>query len=154
MKTVLKQPAKLVLEDGTVYEGESIGVPGTTFGEIVFNTSLTGYQEILTDPSYCGQVVLMTYPEIGNYGVNWEDYESEKVHGAGFVVKRLSPTTSSWRAQISLQEFLIRNGVIGIKGIDTRAITRKIRQSGTMKSGITTLDIPHAAFLEEVCGQP
>src|SRR5262245_37298757 len=97
-----RQKARLVLEDGTVYEGWSIGTPGETLGEIVFNTSATGYQEILTDPSYKGQIVLMTYPEIGNYGVNTDDFESGQIHATGFVVSRLSPVMSSWRGQYTL----------------------------------------------------
>jgi carbamoyl-phosphate synthase small subunit len=143
-----------MLEDGHVFHGQAIGVPGTTFGELVFNTSATGYQEVLTDPSYRGQIVLMTYPEIGNYGVNPEDYESSQIHVAGFVVKRLSPYTSSWRAQISLQEFLYRNAIVGIEGIDTRALTRIVRDYGAMKAGITTGNISDEDFLKQVKAQP
>jgi carbamoyl-phosphate synthase small subunit len=155
MHPVTRLAARLVLEDGSCYSGLSIGVPGTRFGELVFNTSMTGYQEILTDPSYRGQIILMTYPEIGNYGVNWEDYESERIHGAGLVVRRLSPTTSSWRAQISLQEFLVRNGVGGIEGVDTRALTRKLRTVGVMKAGITTdASLPLEEFVAQVEAQP
>lgn len=154
MNTENRLKARLLLEDGTLYEGFSIGVPGTALGEIIFNTCATGYQEILTDPSYRGQIVLMTYPEIGNYGANLIDRESEQVHSAGFVVKRLSPVTSSWRAEISLQEFLYCNGVVGIEGVDTRAITRKIRDKGAMKAGITTEDYSVEAFLRMVQTQP
>jgi len=154
MQTEERIPARLVLEDGSVYRGESIGVPGVTFGEIVFNTSSTGYQEILTDPSYKGQVVLMTYPEIGNYGINSEDFESGRIHAVGFVVSRLSPFTSSWRAEYSLQEFLSKNGVVGIEGVDTRSITRKIREKGAMKAGITTEAVSDAEFLAQVKAQP
>jgi carbamoyl-phosphate synthase small subunit len=154
MKLEKRQSALLVLEDGSVYEGLSIGKPGTSFGELIFNTSATGYQEILTDPSYRGQIVLMTYPEIGNYGANMDDIESEKIHAAGFVVKRLSPTTSSWRAEVSLQEFLFCNGVVGIEGVDTRAITRRIRAAGAMKAGITTESISVEEFLQQVQAQP
>lgn len=154
MPMTQRQSARLVLADGSVYEGFSIGTPGTAFGELVFNTSMTGYQEILTDPSYKGQLVMMTYPEIGNYGVNWEDYESERVHAPGFVVKRLSPTNSSWRSQISLQEFLVRNGVVGIEGVDTRAITRRIRTHGTMKAGITTETVDIQDFVAKIQAQP
>ncbi|MCE3234774.1 MAG: carA [Vampirovibrio sp.] len=146
--------ARLILEDGSVYHGQSIGVPGTTLGELVFNTSSTGYQEILTDPSYKGQIVLMTYPEIGNYGINSGDFESKTINAIGFIVSRLSPYTSSWRAEYSLQEFLSKNGVVGIEGVDTRAITRKIREKGAMKAGITTEVISDEAFAKQVKEQP
>lgn len=146
--------ARLMLENGSIYTGHGIGVPGTTFGELVFNTAATGYQEVLTDPSYTGQVVLLTSPEIGNYGINHDDYESERIHVAGLVVKRLSPFMSSWRAQISLQEFLVRNGIVGIEGVDTRAITLKIREHGAMKVGITTEDIPDEEFLAQIKAHP
>jgi len=146
--------ARLILEDGSVYHGQSIGVPGTTLGELVFNTSSTGYQEILTDPSYKGQIVLMTYPEIGNYGINSGDFESKTINAIGFIVSRLSPYTSSWRAEYSLQEFLSKNGVVGIEGVDTRAITRKIREKGAMKAGITTEAISDEAFAKQVKEQP
>lgn len=149
-----KQTAWLMLEDGSLFEGQLIGIPGTTFGELVFNTCATGYQEVLTDPSYRGQIVLMTHTEIGNYGVNWEDYESERIHAAGFVVKRLSEVPSSWRAEISLNEFLIRNRIVGIQGVDTRAITRKIREAGAMRAGITTDLNSREAFLQQVVSQP
>jgi carbamoyl-phosphate synthase small subunit len=147
-------PARLILEDGSVFQGLSIGVPGTTLGEIIFNTSATGYQEILTDPSYQGQMVLMTQPEIGNYGINRDDFESARIHAVGFVISRLSPTTSSWRSEYALQEFLEKNGVVGIEGVDTRAITRRIRAQGSMKAGITTDAIADADFLLQVRAQP
>lgn len=147
-------PARLILEDGSVYHGQSIGVPGTTLGELVFNTSSTGYQEILTDPSYRGQIVLMTYPEIGNYGINSDDFESARINAIGFIVSRLSPYTSSWRAEFSLQDFLRKNEVVGIEGVDTRAITRKIREKGAMKAGITTGTMSDDAFLKQVQAQP
>ncbi|MBK8191053.1 MAG: glutamine-hydrolyzing carbamoyl-phosphate synthase small subunit [Vampirovibrionales bacterium] len=147
-------PARLTLEDGSVFEGAAIGAPGTTFGEIVFNTCTTGYQEILTDPSYQGQIVLMTYPEIGNYGVNAEDFESGRIQISGLVVRRLSPTTSSWRANSSLQDFLLKNGVSGIQGVDTRSVTRKIRTAGAMRAGVTTGTISHEAFLEQIRSHP
>lgn len=159
-----RQRARLILEDGTVCEGWSIGVPGSTLGEIVFNTSATGYQEILTDPSYKGQIVLMTHPEIGNYGVNADDFESSgteetgknkgRIHAIGFVVSRMSPTMSSWRAQYTLQEFLQKNEVVGIEGVDTRMITRRIRTKGAMKAGITTEEISNEEFLKKVQAQP
>lgn len=147
-------PARLILEDGSVFHGQSIGVPGSTLGELVFNTSSTGYQEILTDPSYRGQIVLMTYPEIGNYGINSDDFESTRINAIGFVVSRLSPFTSSWRSEFSLQEFLKKNGVVGIEGVDTRTITRKIREKGAMKAGITTEALLDADFLKQVQAQP
>lgn len=147
-------PARLVLEDGSVYHGQSIGVAGTSTGELIFNTSATGYQEILTDPSYKGQIVLMTHPEIGNYGINSDDFESARINAIGFVVSRLSPFTSSWRSEYGLQEFLVKNNVVGIQGVDTRAITRKIREKGSMKAGITTSNMPDAVFLAEVMNQP
>ncbi len=147
-------PATLMLEDGSVFDGFATGTPGTTYGEIVFNTCATGYQEILTDPSYRGQIVLMTYPEIGNYGVNPEDLESASVHVSGFVTKRVSPVTSNWRAQDSLQEFLVKNGITGIEGVDTRAITRRIRTKGAMKAGITTANISAPDFLAQILAQP
>lgn len=150
----VRQSARLVLADGSVYHGLSIGVPGTTLGELVFNTSSTGYQEILTDPSYRGQIVLMTYPEIGNYGINSDDFESSRINAIGFVVSRLSPFTSSWRSEVSLQEFLKKNNVVGIEGVDTRAITRKTREKGTLKAGITTEAISDADFLKQVQAQP
>ncbi|WP_303675030.1 glutamine-hydrolyzing carbamoyl-phosphate synthase small subunit [Vampirovibrio chlorellavorus] len=154
MPTDLKISARLVLEDGSVYHGQSIGVTGTTLGELVFNTSSTGYQEILTDPSYRGQMVLMTYPEIGNYGISSHDFESAHINAVGLVVSRLSPFTSSWRSEFSLQEFLVKNKVVGIEGVDTRAITRKIREKGTLKAGITTEAISDAEFIQRVQAQP
>lgn len=146
--------ARLILEDGSVYHGQSIGTPGTTFGELVFNTSSTGYQEILTDPSYRGQIVLMTYPEIGNYGINSGDFESARINAIGFVVSRLSPFTSSWRSEFSLREFLEKNKIVGLEGVDTRAITRKIREKGSMKAGVTTETISDEDFLRQVQAQP
>ncbi len=126
----------LVLEDGTVFEGTSFGYEGETMGEAVFNTSMSGYQEILTDPSYNGQIVAMTYPMIGNYGVNDEDVESDHVQVAGFVVKEYSKTYSNFRATMSLGEYLVQAKVPGIEGVDTRKLTRHIRDKGAMRSGI------------------
>src|SRR5215204_4940253 len=124
--------AKLALEDGTVFTGRAFGAAGTTEGEVVFNTSMTGYQEILTDPSYAGQIVTMTYPLIGNYGINHEDVESKKAQVAGFIVKELAPAYSNYRADTSLDDYLRRSNVIGIEGIDTRALVRKLRIKGAM----------------------
>src|SRR3954463_11071061 len=132
----MKEPrklTKLALEDGTVFTGRNFGAAGTAQGEVVFNTSMTGYQEILTDPSYKGQIVTMTYPLIGNYGVNRADVESRSPHVAGFVIKELSPVYSNWRADMSLSDYLEQNGIIGIEGIDTRALVRRIRTRGAMR---------------------
>ena len=131
-------PCLLALEDGKTFSGYAFGATGTAVGEAVFNTSLTGYQEILTDPSYAGQIVALTYPEIGNYGTNEEDVESERIHARGLVVRHLSRNYSSWRAKGSLSDFLKDNGVIGLTGVDTRAITRHIRDKGAMRSAIST----------------
>ena len=114
------QVAKLALEDGTVFTGVSLGATGTTTGEVVFNTSMTGYQEIMTDPSYCGQIIAMTYPEIGNYGISPEDVESTQPHLSGFVVRNVSEIASNFRSNSTLDEYLTETGVIGISGIDTR----------------------------------
>ena len=130
--------AILALEDGTIFQGSSFGVEGEVIGEIVFNTGMTGYQEVLTDPSYCGQVVMMTYPLIGNYGVNLEDTESEKPQVMGFIVREICSAPSNWRSVETLNEYLKRNNIIGIEGIDTRALTRILRDKGTMKGIIST----------------
>src|SRR5438094_5492834 len=130
--------AKLALEDGTVSTGRASGASGSTEGEVVFNTSMTGYQEILTDPSYKGQIVTMTYPLIGNYGINRQDVESRSPHVAGFIVKELSPIYSNYRADTSLDEYLRRYNIIGLAGIDTRALTRKLRISGAMRGILST----------------
>ena len=130
--------ALLVLEDGRVFEGEAFGAVGTRVGEVCFNTSMTGYQEVLTDPSYFGQIVAMTYPLIGNYGVNPADDESARAQVSGFVIEELSEVPSSWRSRISLPEYMVQNGIIGIQGIDTRALTRHLRERGAMKACLTT----------------
>ena len=122
--------AILALEDGSVFHGEGFGARASACGEVCFNTSMTGYQEILTDPSYKGQIVTMTYPLIGNYGVNLQDVESWRPHVAGFVIRELSPVVSNWRADYSLAEYLEKNGIPGIQGIDTRALTKKLRVRG------------------------
>jgi len=126
------------LEDGTVFTGRAFGHDGTGEGEVVFNTSMTGYQEILTDPSYKGQIVTMTYPLIGNYGINRQDVESRQPHVAGFIVKELPPVYSNYRADMSLDQYLRQNHIIGIEGIDTRALTRKLRISGAMRGVLST----------------
>src|SRR5438034_27791 len=140
--------AKLALEDGTIYTGRSFGARGETFGEVVFNTSMTGYQEILTDPSYKGQIVTMTYPLIGNYGINAQDVESRRPHVAGFVVRELSPIASNYRSTTNLADYLRDNGVIGIQGIDTRALTRRLRISGAMRGVLSTQVLDDAALVE------
>src|SRR3981081_2711515 len=130
--------ALIALEDGRTFVGEAFGAPGTTLGEICFNTTMTGYQEVLTDPSYYGQIVTMTYPLIGNYGVNDLDEESAKPHVRGFVVGELSAITSSWRSVGSLDEYLNKWKTTGIQGIDTRALTKHLRVRGTMRACIST----------------
>jgi carbamoyl-phosphate synthase small subunit len=130
--------ALIVLEDGRTFTGESFGAPGTAVGEICFNTSMTGYQEVLTDPSYRGQIVAMTYPLIGNYGVNALDGESREPHVRGFVVNELSPITSNWRASGSLDDYLKKWNVCGIQGIDTRALTKHLRVRGAMRACLST----------------
>jgi carbamoyl-phosphate synthase small subunit len=130
--------AILALEDGSVFHGEGFGARASACGEVCFNTSMTGYQEILTDPSYKGQIVTMTYPLIGNYGVNEVDVESWRPHVAGFAIRELSPVVSNWRADYSLAEYLERNGIPGIQGIDTRALTKKLRVRGALNGFIST----------------
>ncbi|WP_054749898.1 carbamoyl phosphate synthase small subunit [Ruminiclostridium josui] len=132
--------AFLLLEDGTVFEGNSFGMEGKVIGEVVFNTGMTGYQEVLTDPSYCGQIVCMTYPLIGNYGVNIDDIESLKPQVKGFIVRELCKTPSNWRSIETLNEYLKRNEITGLEGIDTRALTRILRNNGTMKGTIITAE--------------
>mgnify|MGYP000050084744 CR=1 FL=1 len=138
--------AALALEDGTVFFGRAFGARGTTEGEVVFNTSLTGYQEILTDPSYKGQIVTMTYPLIGNYGINDMDVESRGPQVAGFVVKELSPRTSNYRSTRTLEEYLSAAGIVAIEGIDTRTLTRRLRITGAMR-GVLSTDLLDAAAL-------
>lgn len=155
-KDMLKEKIKalLMLEDGTYFWGYSFTVRGETFGEFVFNTGMTGYQEILTDPSYYGQIVVMTYPLIGNYGVNSEDMESRRIQVAGFVVREYQPYYHNWRAEKSLGEWLTENGILAITGVDTRALTRHIRNFGAMKGGITTETLDPKKFLEKVKESP
>ena len=129
----MRPKARLVLEDGTIFDGQSFGSRNSSTGEVVFNTSLAGYQEVLTDPSYRGQIVTMTYPQIGNYGINTEDSESTGVHVSGFVIRDLSPVASNFRSQETLDAFLERHDVPGISGIDTRALVRRLRSRGAMR---------------------
>ena len=144
------KPALLVLEDGTSFRGTAIGAAGETFGEVVFNTSMTGYQEILTDPSYRGQIVTMTYTEIGNYGTNSEDVESDKPQVAGFIVRSESRLASNFRSQQDLVHYLQENGIVAIAGLDTRALVRHIRSQGAMKGGVSTTDLDPQSLLEKV----
>lgn len=146
--------AKLVLEDGSVFSGNAFGAVGEVFGEVVFNTSMTGYQEILTDPSYCGQIVTMTYPLIGNYGVNPADVESGKLSIRGFVVRELCQTPSNFRSTQSLQDYLKAAGVIGVEGVDTRALTRKLRIRGAMTGVLSTADLDDASLIRKVQSAP
>ena len=133
--------AILALEDGSIFHGTGFGASASACGEVCFNTSMTGYQEILTDPSYKGQIVTMTYPLIGNYGINEKDMESWRPHAAGFVIRELSPVVSNWRADCSLGDYLEKNGIPGIQGIDTRSLTKKLRVRGALNGFITTENI-------------
>src|SRR5687767_9805116 len=146
--------ATLALENGIWYEGDSVGAPGETGGEVVFNTSMTGYQEILTDPSYAGQLVTMTYPLIGNYGVNPEDEESDFPQVAGFIVREVARHPSSWRATEDLPGYLLRHGIAGIADVDTRALTRHIRSQGAMRGVIAPAAEDVAALRERVLAHP
>lgn len=146
--------AILVLEDGRSFQGMSFGADGETFGEMVFNTSMSGYQEILTDPSYAGQIVCMTYPLIGNYGVNTEDVESRRPWVEGFVVREASRIRSNFRSTQSLQDYLIENNIVGIEHIDTRALVRHIRDKGAMRAGISTVELDPQALLNKVLSSP
>ena len=146
--------AKLALEDGTVFTGRAFGARGEVDGEVVFNTSMTGYQEILTDPSYHGQIVTMTYPEIGNYGVNDEDGESRHPWVRGFVIRELSGRTSNFRAQESLEAYLASHGIIGLEGIDTRALVRLTRVQGAMKGILSTTDLDDASLVDKARKSP
>jgi carbamoyl-phosphate synthase small subunit len=132
----LRKPALLALEDGSLFRGESIGSIGQTTGEVVFNTALTGYQEILTDPSYARQIVTLTYPHIGNVGVNAEDEESSGIHAAGLVIRDLPPLFSNWRSEESLEDYLVRHNIVAISGIDTRRLTRILREKGAQSGCI------------------
>ena len=147
--------AILALEDGTIFKGSSFGAGGERYGEVVFNTSMTGYQEIITDPSYKGQIVTMTYPLIGNYGVNLEDVESCKPFVEGFVVREYSKIASNWRSRDSLGDYLAKNNILGIEGIDTRELTLHIRQKGALKAVLSTKDLDEKSLVKkakESCG--
>jgi carbamoyl-phosphate synthase small subunit len=146
--------AKLVLENGTVFSGESFGSPGEVTGEVVFNTSLTGYEEIFTDPSYAGQIITMTYPLIGNYGVNQDDMESNRPCASGVIVKEYIGDFSNFRATVSLGSWLQSHGVVAIQGIDTRMLTRMLRTDGAMRGILTTDDVDDATLLAKVRASP
>ncbi len=144
----------LMLEDGSFFEGEHFGAYGEKFGEAVFNTSMTGYQEILTDPSYNGQIITMTYPEIGNYGVNEEDCESSKPFVKGLVVREYWKTPSNWRSAATLGDYMKKHGIVGIQGVDTREITKKIRMGGAQKCVISTEDSKPESLLKKIKSSP
>lgn len=145
----IRPPAILALEDGAVFEGVGFGATGERAGEVVFNTGLTGYPEILTDPSYKGQIVVMTYPHIGNYGITGQDFESWQPHVEGFAVREFSRLASNWRAEATLDTFLRQHGIVGISEVDTRALTRHIRQAGAMRGVISTVEGDPAAVVNK-----
>ncbi len=147
-------PAWLVLEDGTAFHGRSVGADGEIFGEAVFNTALTGYQEIITDPSYKGQVVCMTYPHIGNYGVNEEDVESRKPWVEGFIIRELSPVDSNYRSVQPLDAYFKKHKLVAIDNVDTRALTLKLREQGSMRCGISTAEKDPKTLLARVRSSP
>jgi carbamoyl-phosphate synthase small subunit len=150
----LRPRAYLLLEDGTQFWGEALGRRADTLGEVVFNTSMTGYQEVLTDPSYAGQIVVMTYPLIGNYGVNNEDPESGRIQVAGFVVREVPPRYSNWRAHQSLEEYLDSAGVVGLSGVDTRALTLHLRSAGAMRAAIAMGDVSIEQTMAKIQAHP
>ncbi|SFJ62825.1 glutamine-hydrolyzing carbamoyl-phosphate synthase small subunit [Thermoflavimicrobium dichotomicum] len=146
--------ARLILEDGTVFTGTSFGAEGESVGEVVFNTSMTGYQEILTDPSYCGQIITMTYPLIGNYGFNRDDNECLRSFAHGLVVREYQEFASNWRNETTISDWLKEQGIIGISGIDTRALTRKLRIYGVMRGLLTTSDEPVEVLIDRLKNTP
>ena len=150
----MTEPAVLGLEDGTVFRGHSVGAPGETVGEVVFNTAMSGYQEILTDPSYARQIVTLTYPHIGNTGANPEDYESDRVYAAGLIIRDLPPRASNYRATETLPEFLRREDTVAIAGLDTRRLTRLIREKGALGGCILAGSDDGAAAVEKARGFP
>src|ERR1700722_19016684 len=153
-KNAMSSLAKLALADGTVYTGTAFGADGEIFGEVVFNTSMTGYQEILTDPSYCGQIVTMTYPLIGNYGINEEDIESSGLSLSGFIVRELCREPSNYRSTKSLDQYLREAGIVGLEGIDTRALVRRIRVQGAMTGVLSTIDLDDASLVRKAQSSP
>lgn len=146
----LRAPALLVLEDGAVFEGTSCAAPGETYGEICFNTSLEGYLEVITDPSYAGQIIAMTYPQIGNYGVNLEDCQSDAPALRGLVVRDMCATPSNWRSQMTLSDYLRERGVVAVEGVDTRALVRHVRDHGAQRAVLSTLDQDRESLLAKV----
>ena len=150
----MTRTAKLALEDGTVFTGSSFGASGEVDGEVVFNTSMTGYQEIITDPSYRGQIVTMTYPEIGNYGVNEEDVESARPHLSGFIVRENCRRASNFRSTGSLDDYLEKHGIVALEGIDTRSLVRRIRTSGVMKGILSTEDLDDKSLVAKAKSSP
>ncbi len=150
----MTQPAKLALEDGTIFTGTSFGAAGEVDGEVCFNTSMTGYQEILTDPSYRGQIVTMTYTEMGNYGVNEEDVESGRPWLAGFIVKEVTQEPSNFRSSESLDAYLKKHGIVGLAGIDTRALVRRLRMRGAMKGVLSSVDLDDASLVAKAKASP
>jgi len=150
----MRPPVKLALADGTVYSGTNFGAEGEVFGEVCFNTSMTGYQEILTDPSYCGQIVTMTYPLIGNYGINPEDVESAGLAIRGFVIRELCREPSNFRSKSTLHDYLRQANVIGIDGIDTRSLVRRIRIRGAMTGVLSTIDLDDQSLVKKAQSSP
>src|SRR3982751_6838342 len=148
------KPAMLALEDGLAFRGGSWAADGESCGEMVFNTSMTGYQEILTDPSYAGQIVCMTYPLIGNYGVNSDDVESRRPWVEGFIVREVSRVASNWRSTETLDSYLKRNNILGIEHIDTRALVRHIRDKGAMRATVSSVDLDEKSLLDKVLASP
>ena len=138
---MLSTPAVLALQDGTIFRGVSVGAEGKTIGEVVFNTSMTGYQEILTDPSYCRQIVTLTYPHIGNTGANSDDMESSRIHASGLIIRDASMVSSNWRSERSFSEFLKAGNAVAIADIDTRKLTRVLREKGAQSGCIMTGDV-------------
>ncbi len=150
----MNKKACLILENGTVFSGTAFGAEGETIGEVCFNTGMTGYQEILTDPSYCGQLITMTYPHIGNYGINPEDIESAKIQAAGFIVREENILPSNFRSTQSLGDYLRSQNVVGIQNIDTRMLTRMIRDEGAMNGIISTTDLKEKSLIKKVKAAP
>ena len=146
--------AKLMLEDGHSFEGELIGCEGETTGEVCFNTGVTGYQEILTDPSYCQQIVTMASPHIGNYGINYEDVESDKIQVSGFIIKDETLSSSNWRSKGSIGDYLVENNITGIKNVDTRAIVSRIRDKGAMNGIISSFDDNESSLIKKIQNLP
>jgi carbamoyl-phosphate synthase small subunit len=152
--TDVDTPAVLVLADGTVLRGLACGARGSVSGEVVFNTGMTGYQEVLTDPSYAGQLITFTYPELGNTGVNGQDLEADHAHARGCILRQLAPRPSSWRCEETLDHWLVRQGVVGIRGVDTRALVRHLREGGALNGAIASDGTDPAALLEQVRAAP